>query len=77
MKDFLKLNFNSMIKGFAWSGVVLSVALILLRELGILSISIDDTFIPLKFVLSVFGGIVYALVIIGNGVFNVEMKDLK
>ena len=75
MKDFLKLNFNSMIKGFAGSGVVLPVALILLRELGILSISIDDTFIPLKFVLSVFGGIVYALVIIGNGVFNVEMKD--
>lgn len=75
MKDFLKLNFNSMIKWFAWSGVVLSVALILLREMGILSISIDDTFIPLKFVLSVFSGIVYALVIISNGVFTVEMKD--
>lgn len=75
MKNFLKRNFNSMIKGFAWSGVILSIVLILLREFGILSISIDDTIIPFKFVLSVFGGAIYALTIIGNGVLNVEIED--
>lgn len=57
MKNFLKLDFNSLIKGFAWSGVILSVALILFREIGILDISLDDAFIPLKFVLSVLVGL--------------------
>lgn len=75
MKNFLKLDFNSLIKGFAWSGVILSVALILFREIGILDISLDDAFIPLKFVLSVFGGVVYAGAIILDGVFKVERKD--
>lgn len=53
----------------------MSVALILFREIGILDISLDDAFIPLKFVLSVFGGVVYAGAIILDGVFKVERKD--
>ena len=75
MKNFLKLDFNSLIKGFAWSGVILSVALILFREIWILDISLDDAFIPIKFVLSVFGGVVYAATILLGGVFEIERKD--
>ena len=75
MKDFFKLDFNSQVKGLAWSGVILSIALLLFRELGILDISLDDAFIPLKFVLPVFGGVVYAAAILSNGVFGIERKD--